>query len=112
MRFEWDEAKNGRNLLKHDVGFETAVLVFDDPYALTQRDESSEDEQRWITLGEIGPGAVLVVVHTWFEREDEEIIRIISARAAESHERRSYEEAHQRAKTRHRRHCGKERRRY
>jgi hypothetical protein len=33
MRFEWNEAKNGRNLLKHDVGFETAVLVFDDPYA-------------------------------------------------------------------------------
>jgi uncharacterized DUF497 family protein len=31
MRFEWDEAKNGRNLLKHDVRFETAVLVFDDP---------------------------------------------------------------------------------
>src|SRR2546421_4698755 len=69
MRFEWDEAKNGRNLLKHDVGFETAVLVFDDPYALTQPAESSEDEQRWITLGEISPGAVLVVVHTWFERE-------------------------------------------
>jgi uncharacterized DUF497 family protein len=112
MRFEWDEAKNGRNFLKHDVRFETAVLVFDDPYALTQRDESSDEEQRWITLGEISPDAVLVVVHTWFEREDEEIIRIISARAAESHERRSYDEAHQTAKTRHRRHRGKERRRY
>jgi uncharacterized protein len=112
MRFEWDEAKNGRNLLKHDVRFETAVLVFDDPYALTQRDESSDEEQRWITLLEISPDVVLVVAHTWFEREDEEIIRIISARTAESHERRSYEEAHQRAKARHRRHRSKERRRY
>ena len=92
MRFEWDEAKKGRNLLKHDVRFETAVLVFDDPYALTQRDESSDEEQRWITLGMISPGALLVVVHTWFEREGEEIIRIISARAAESHERRNYDD--------------------
>lgn len=31
MRFEWDEAKNQRNLLKHRVRFETAALVFDDP---------------------------------------------------------------------------------
>ena len=34
VRFEWDEDKNRRNLRKHDVGFETAVLVFDDPYYL------------------------------------------------------------------------------
>jgi hypothetical protein len=31
MRFEWDEQKNRQNLRKHDVRFETAVLVFDDP---------------------------------------------------------------------------------
>ena len=61
MRFEWDEGKNRQNLLKHDVRFETAVLVFDDPYALTERDESSEDEERWITFGAIGQGAILVV---------------------------------------------------
>jgi uncharacterized DUF497 family protein len=82
MRFEWDDGKNRRNLVKHDVRFETAVLVFDDPYALTQRDESSDDEDRWITIGAIGLGAVLLVVHTCFERDGEEIIRIISARAA------------------------------
>jgi uncharacterized DUF497 family protein len=33
MRFEWDEAKNRQNLIKHHVGFETAVLAFDDPNA-------------------------------------------------------------------------------
>ena len=106
MRFEWDDDKNRQNLLKHDVRFETAVLVFDDPYALTQRDESSDEEDRWITLGAIVPGAVLLVVHTCFERDGEEIIRIISARAAGSHERKNYEEAHQGAKARHRRHRG------
>ena len=107
MRFEWDDTKNRRNLPKHDVRFETAVLVFDDPRALTQRDESSSEEDRWITLGVIGPGAILLVVHTWTEKHSEEIIRIISARAAESYERKSYEEAQQGAKTRYRRRLGK-----
>ncbi|MGH9512297.1 MAG: BrnT family toxin [Terriglobales bacterium] len=46
MRFEWDEDKNLRNRLKHDVGFETAVLVFNDPCALTQLDASSGEEER------------------------------------------------------------------
>jgi uncharacterized DUF497 family protein len=36
MRFIWDENKNRKNLRKHDVRFETAVLVFHDPYAITQ----------------------------------------------------------------------------
>lgn len=110
MRFEWDEEKNRRNLLKHDIRFETAVLVFDDPFALSQRDESSDDEERWIILGAIGPGAIVLVVHTWFEKDGQEIARIISARAAESLERKAYEEALQGAKKRHRRDRGKKRR--
>lgn len=82
MRFEWDEQKNRQNLCEHDVRFETAMLVFDDPYALTQRDFSSEDEERWITVGAIGPGSILLVGHTFYEEQGEETIRIISARAA------------------------------
>jgi uncharacterized DUF497 family protein len=46
MRYEWDERKNHQNRRKHDVGFETAGLVFDDPYAITQRDLACEDEER------------------------------------------------------------------
>ena len=112
MRFEWDEQKNRQNLRKHDVRFETAMLVFDDPYALTQRDFTSEDEERWITVGAIGPGSILLVVHTFYEKQGEEIIRVISARAAESHERRAYEEAHKGAEARHPRHRRKKRRRH
>ncbi|HXZ13188.1 MAG TPA: BrnT family toxin [Candidatus Sulfotelmatobacter sp.] len=110
MRFEWDEQKNRQNLRKHDVRFETAVLVFDDPYALTQRDFTFEPEDRWITIGAIGPGSILLVVHTVVE-DDDEIIRIISARAAESHERRAYEEAHKGTKARRQSHRRKARRR-
>jgi len=46
MRFEWDETKNQRNLAKHKVRFETAVLVFDDANSLTQRDETTDAEER------------------------------------------------------------------
>jgi uncharacterized DUF497 family protein len=112
VRFEWDENKNQQNLLKHDVRFETAVLVFDDPYTLTRRDESSYEEECWITLGAIGPGAVVMVVHTWAEENGEEVVRLISARAATAHERRSYEKAYQGTKEGHRRHRSKKGRRH
>lgn len=105
MRFEWNEEKNRKNRSKHGVSFETATLVFDDPYALTKRDAAHEEEERFVTLGAIGPGAILLVVHTSFENTgSEEVIRIISARAATSRERKSYEETHKGTETRNRRH--------
>jgi len=112
MRFEWDEEKNRQNFKKHDIRFETAALVFEDPYAITQRDSFGGEEERWITLGAIAPSTVLFVVHTWFETEGQFTVRIISARAATPRERRTYEETHQGTKTRHRRDRGKKRRRY
>jgi uncharacterized protein len=64
-------------------------LAFDDPYALTLRDESSHDEERWITLGAVGPEAVLLVVQTWFDADGEDVTRITSARPPVSHEAES-----------------------
>ncbi|HTC49452.1 MAG TPA: BrnT family toxin [Candidatus Aquilonibacter sp.] len=114
MRFEWDEAKNRQNLIKHRVGFETAALAFDDPNALTQRDEATGEEERWITVGSVGLNAVLFIVHTSRspirERDEADVIRIISARNATPRERERYEEAYQGAKKRPRRHQGHERR--
>jgi uncharacterized DUF497 family protein len=104
MRFEWDEAKSRQNLIKHRVSFETAVLAFDDPNALTQRDEATSEEERWITLGSVSLNAVLFIVHTVREREETEVIRIISARNATPRERKNYDEAYQGTKKRHRRH--------
>ena len=104
MPFEWDEEKNRKNRKKHGVGFETAALVFDDPYALTRRELAWDEEERFITLGAIGPGSILFVVHVNHESaEKAEVVRIISARAATSRERKSYEEAYQRTATRNRR---------
>jgi uncharacterized protein len=112
MRFEWDEHKSEINRRKHDVAFETAAIVFDDPYALTQPDFTSGDEERWITLGTVEPGLVLFVVHTQFESEGEEVIRIISARKAVSRERKLYEKAHKNTKARSAPASRKTRRRY
>jgi uncharacterized protein len=105
MPFDWDEAKNTANRKKHGVSFETAALIFDDPYALTQPDLAHFEEERFITLGAIGPGSILFVVHANYEGpEKREVIRIISARAATSRERKSYEEAYKRTEARNRRH--------
>lgn len=100
MRYEWDEAKNLRNQRKHDgISFELASLVFEDERCLVYADriDGKTDEQRWHAVGlaqlEPAAGTVLLVVHVY--REDhhgEEIIRIVSARAAEKHEIRRYQE--------------------
>ncbi|HEX9198763.1 MAG TPA: BrnT family toxin [Acidobacteriaceae bacterium] len=109
MEFEWDEAKNTENLRKHDVEFETAKLVFDDPFAVTVRADSDEvEEERWVTVGSIGPHAVVHVVTTW--RGD--VVRMISARRATAIERRNYEEAYKGTKTGHRGSRRKARRRH
>ena len=96
IRFEWDPAKAASNLHKHGVSFETALRVFADPFALTHRDRIEGGESRWQTIGVVEGYLVLLVAHT--VRHDEqaeqaiEIIRIISARAADRKERRRYEQ--------------------
>jgi hypothetical protein len=110
MPFEWDDRKNWINRTKHGVSFETAELVFDDPFALTQRNVThDDDEERFITLGAVGPGSILFVVHANRESTKQaEVIRIISARPATSREKKSYEEAYKRTEARNRRHRRKE----
>ncbi len=90
MDFEWNELKNRSNEQKHGLSFDTAKLVFDDPLAVTVRDRTSVDEERWKTVGTV-EGLLLVVVHTFRQRGKQEIIRMISARRASPREKRSYE---------------------
>jgi uncharacterized protein len=92
MRFEWDEAKNEINRRKHDIRFEIAVEVFDDPMAKSVQDREIEGEARWQTIGLVRDMRMVIVAHTSRDRHGEEIVRIISARKAERAERRLYEE--------------------
>lgn len=86
---EWDPKKAGQNLKKHGVSFEEAVTVFHDILSVTIEDPlHSENEERFVIIGESMQRRILVVVHT----DRDEIIRIISARLATAHERRVYEE--------------------
>lgn len=111
MRYEWDERKNRQNQRKHGISFELAALVFEDERCLIGLDRVDEaGEQRYCALGAVsieeGIGAVLLVVHVYRHptepdpsvgtpkevRDGEEIIRIISARQADKHELRRYQE--------------------
>jgi hypothetical protein len=92
MRFIWEERKSRRNLAKHKVSFETAMLVFDDPRAISRLDRIEHGEERWQTLGLAGGIVVLLVAHTYHDEDGEEVIRIISARKATPHERKMYEQ--------------------
>ena len=75
------------NFRKHGIHFADAATVLDDPLALTIEDERHR-EQRFITIGMDNEGRILVVVFTYLNEAD---IRIISARQAETRERRQYE---------------------
>ena len=87
--FEWDEAKAKANLKKHNVSFEEAETVYNDPFLWTFPDaEHSDLEQRYINIGQSSKKRVLVVTHT----ERGKNIRIISCRKATASERRAYEE--------------------
>ena len=89
IRFEWDEEKAAWNLKKHKVSFEEAKTVFYDPNALLISDpEHSADEDRFIIMGISNKSKLLVVCHCY--RENEEVIRIISARKADGLETKQY----------------------
>ena len=91
FEFEWDPAKAASNLRKHRVSFEEAATVFADNLLLSALDdEHGGFEQRWVSLGRSSEDQILVVVHTYLERGDATVVRIISARPATPSERRRY----------------------
>jgi hypothetical protein len=92
MDFEWDPEKARRNLAVHRVSFEDASTAFGDPLSVTIDDpDHSYGEQRLLLLGETYSGTLVVVAHV-LRGETGETVRLISARVAERHERRTYEE--------------------
>jgi hypothetical protein len=89
IEFEWDSKKEKANTKKHGVTFEEARTTFYDEHALQFFDpEHSEDEDRFILLGTSFKLNTLVVCHCF--RQDEKIVRIISARKADKDEAKAY----------------------
>jgi uncharacterized DUF497 family protein len=87
MDFEWHTAKEQANRRKHGIDFRTAAKVFLDPYVIEFDDFDNNGELRCNAIGLVD-GRMLFVTYTL--RGD--VVRIISARGAEPHEKRKYHE--------------------
>jgi len=89
MKFVWDDDKAEINRRKHGIGFSEASTVFSDEDGLLIYDpDHSESEDRFVLLGMSSALRILVVCHCY--RENDEQIRIISARKATKNETSTY----------------------
>jgi uncharacterized DUF497 family protein len=89
VHFEWDPEKAAANVQKHGVSFQEAATVFGDPLSTTFSDpDHPADEERYLTIGMSENQRLLVIGHT----EDNDTVRIISARPTTPRERRWYED--------------------
>jgi len=88
MEFEWDEAKRRENLRKHGLDFLDAPTLFSGPMLVQLDTREDYGEPRWIGIG-ILDSICAVVAFT--EKNDGEVIRLISLRKALSHECKAFE---------------------
>ena len=92
MEFQWDLKKNEVNIEKHGISFEEASELFKMPENLVLEEydfEHSLTEDRIVSIGPIVRGVIVVVS---VERNDGDIIRLISARFASTAEQKRYTE--------------------
>lgn len=91
LKFAWDEIKARVNENKRAVSFSEASTVFFNPHARVIDDpDHSQEEERFVILGLSQAPRLIVVVHCY--REQDDLIRIISARKATKGEARWYHE--------------------
>jgi len=87
--FSWDPAKEASNRRKHGVTFYQAIEALQDVLVKTVSDERHPArEQRFFSVGETRSGRLLTVGHT----DEDDVVRIITARDATARERRDYED--------------------
>jgi len=85
LDFEWDEKKQQSNLTKHRIDFEDAIGIFEGPTLVRRSDR--DDETRFVAIGEVA-GETIAVVYTIRGTA----YRIISARRANNHEARRFQD--------------------
>jgi len=83
MNFVWDEKKNRDNVRKHGIDFRDVTDMFNHPMLVRLDTSRDYGEDRWIGIGLLRNMATVVVYVEW---QDEETIRIISARKATTYE--------------------------
>ena len=88
MDIQWDPKKAEMNFRAHGISFAEAATVLVDEHALSREDQDSIGEQRFVSLGMIVTGALLVVVYT---HREPDIYRLISSWKANKPQRSQYE---------------------
>ena len=89
IHFIWSSTKAKTNLLKHKISFDEATSVFSDDNARLIYDPAhSLEEERFLLLGISYKLRILIVVHCM--KDDDNEIRIISARKASKKEQKQY----------------------
>jgi len=89
MRFEWDPEKAALNLEVHNIALGDATQIFDGPTLEVADTRADYGEDRFIAIGSMF-GREIVVVYT---PRGDDLIRLISARKANRHERQAYWES-------------------
>jgi uncharacterized DUF497 family protein len=87
MKLVWDPKKNRENIRKHRIDFRDATELFNHPMLVRLDTRQDYGEDRWIGIGLLRSMVAVVVYVEW---EDEETIRIISARKATAYETKQY----------------------
>ncbi len=91
--FEWDDGNRRKSEVKHDVSqAEAEEIFFNSPLLIASDDKHSDQERRYLALGQTHAARVLTVVFTL--RQGGALIRVISARDQHRKERQLYEQAH------------------
>jgi uncharacterized protein len=86
----WGDRKNRINQRRRHLSFETAQLVFEDPFAVTAEDYIDDNgEMRYQTLGLVD-GLLIFVAHVLRIVDDEATPWIVSARKAVKNEEEIY----------------------
>jgi uncharacterized DUF497 family protein len=86
VKYEWDEEKRQRNIVKHRIDFTDVVTIFEGPVWSRLDLRRPYGEDRWLGTGWMS-GRLIVVVYT---ENHQDVIRIISARKAERYEKEEY----------------------
>ena len=87
MTFVWDERKNRENIRKHGIDFRDVIDLFNHPMLIRLDTRQDYGQDRWIGVGLLRSMVAVVVYVQW---EDEETIRITSARKATAYETDQY----------------------
>jgi len=88
MNFDWDEAKRLENIWKHGIDFVDIPEVFDGPMLVHVDTRHEYGEDRWVGMGFLRSIVAVVVYVEW---EDNDTIRIISARKATRNENNNFQ---------------------